>query len=196
MKQVENHGNPLVALNGWIEEARRREVPQPASAALITASASGQPSARTVTLKRLEADALVFTTALWTRKAAEIAVNPQTALLLHWPSLGRQAHVAGNAVRADRALDEELWRERPLAHQLQAIVSRQGETIEDLDPLRARLAHLAEVQETPPLCPEDWGAIRIQPDAIELWQEAPDRLHERRLYEREGDRWKMTLLSP
>jgi pyridoxamine 5'-phosphate oxidase len=196
MKPTENGGDPLVALDGWIEEARRTEVPQPASAALVTADASGRPSARTVTLKRIEAGALVFTTALWTRKAAEIEANPQAALLFHWPSLGRQAHVTGEAVRADRALDEELWRERPLSHQLQAAVSRQGETIEGLDPLRARLAHLAEVQETPPPCPEDWGAIRIQPGTIELWQEAVDRLHERRLFEREDDGWKMTLLSP
>lgn len=196
MKPAENGGDPLVALGDWIEEARRREAPQPASAALVTADAGGRPSARTVTLKRLETSALVFTTALWTRKAAEIEANPQVALLFHWPSLGRQAHVTGEAVRANRALDEELWRERPLAHQLQAVVSRQGETIEDLDLLRARLTHLAEVQETPPPCPEDWGAIRIQPETIELWQEATDRLHERRLFEREGDGWKVTLLSP
>jgi pyridoxamine 5'-phosphate oxidase len=191
-----NGGDPLVELNDWIEEARREGTPQPASVALVTADADGRPSARTVTLKRIEADALVFTTALWTRKAAEIEANPRVALLFHWPGLGRQAHVTGEAVRASRALDEELWHERPLHHQLQAIVSRQGETVDDLDPMRDRLAHLAEVQETPPPCPQDWGAIRIHPDAIELWQEAPDRIHERRLFQREGGRWRATLLSP
>jgi pyridoxamine 5'-phosphate oxidase len=196
MTGTELEGNPLVELDGWIEEARREGVPQPASVALVTADADGWPSARTITLKRIEADALIFTTALWTRKASEIEANPRVALLFHWPSLGRQAHVTGEAARAGRALDEQLWRERPLHHQLQAIVSHQGETIDDLDPLRARLAHLVEVQETPPPCPEDWGAIRIQPQTIELWQEAPDRIHERRLFEREGEGWKTSLLSP
>ncbi len=99
---------PLAELSAWIEEARREGLPQPAAAAFVTAGAGGQPSARTVTLKRLEDDALVFTTALWTRKAAEIEANPHVALLFHWPSLGRQAHVTGEAVRAGRALDEEL----------------------------------------------------------------------------------------
>lgn len=188
--------DPLAELGAWIEEAREKDVPQPASVALVTADADGRPSARTVTLKRLEDDALVFTTALWTRKAQEIEANPQVALLFHWPSLGRQAHVTGRAVRAGRALDEELWRERPLAHQLQAVVSRQGEAIDDLDPLRARLAHIAEVQETPPPCPENWGAIRIEPETVELWSEAADRIHERRLFEREDEGWKTTLLSP
>jgi pyridoxamine 5'-phosphate oxidase len=79
---------------------------------------------------------------------------------------------------------------------LQTIVSRQGETIDDLDEIRARLTHLAEVQEAAPACPEDWGAFRIRPEAIEFWGEAPDRLHERRLFERQGAGWKLTLLAP
>ncbi len=188
--------NPLGELGEWIEEARVKGLGQPASAAFVTVGAGGRPSARTVTLKRLEEDALVFTTALWTRKAKEIEVNPHVALLFHWPALGRQAHITGKAVQAERALAEELFAERDLAHQLQTIVSRQGEPIDDLDPLRARLAHLATVQETAPACPEDWGAIRVLPQAIELWEEAPDRLHERRLFERDGDGWTVGLISP
>lgn len=187
--------DPLTELRDWIEEARGAGEPQPCSAALVTAGADG-PSARTITVKRLEADALVFSTALWTRKAQEIDADPRVAILFHWPVLGRQAHLTGKAARAERALDEELWSERPLAHQLQAVVSRQGERIDDLDRLHARLAHLAEVQETPPPCPEDWGAMRVRPEAIELWRESPDRIHERRLFERDGEGWRASLLSP
>jgi pyridoxamine 5'-phosphate oxidase len=62
--------------------------------------------------------------------------------------------------------------------------------------MRDRLGHLAEVQETAPACPDDWGALRIVPEAVELWEEAPDRLHERRLFERAGEGWSETLLSP
>ena len=191
-----NEINPLAELSAWIEEAREAGVPQPGSVAFVTVGEGGRPSARTVTLKRLEDDALVFTSALWTRKAREIAANPNVALLFHWPSLGRQAHVVGEAVVAERALAEELFDRRDLLHQLQTVVSRQGEPIEDLDPLRDRLEHLAEVQETAPTCPPDWGALRVRPAAIELWSEAPDRLHERRLFERDGKRWTVKLLSP
>jgi pyridoxamine 5'-phosphate oxidase len=187
---------PLEILGGWIEEARERGLPSPAAVAFVTVGAGGRPSARTVSLKRLEDDALVFTSALWTRKTREIAANPQVSLLFHWPALGRQVHVAGLASLAERALAEELFAERDPAHQLQTVVSRQGEPIDGLEEMRARLAHLVEVQETAPACPEDWGALRVRPRAIELWEEAPDRLHERRLYEREGDGWKLTLLAP
>jgi pyridoxamine 5'-phosphate oxidase len=188
--------NPLDELRGWIERAREEGAAHPASVAFVTVGAEGRPSARTVTLKRIDGEALIFTTALWTRKAQQIEANPHVALLFHWPTLGRQAHVTGEAFLAERSLAEELFAERDRLHQLQTVVSRQGEPIEDLDPLRDRLEHLAEVQEAPPACPEDWGALRVRPDAVELWSEAPDRLHERRLFERDGNGWKVTLLSP
>jgi pyridoxamine 5'-phosphate oxidase len=188
--------DPIRELGRWIEEAREEGVPHPASVAFVTVGDGARPSARTVTLKRIEDDALVFTSALWTRKAREIEANPHVALLFHWPALGRQVHVIGEATVAERALAEELFAERDPAHQLQTVVSRQGEPIEDLGAIRDRLAHLAQVQETTPACPEDWGALRIRPEAIELWSEAPDRLHERRLFERSISGWRATLLAP
>jgi pyridoxamine 5'-phosphate oxidase len=188
--------HPISLLREWIEEARERGLDQPASTAFVTVGADGKPSARTVTLKRLDCDALIFTSALWTRKAREVEANPNVALLFHWPSLGRQAHLTGTAEPAERALAEELFAERDLLHQLQTVVSRQGEPIEGLEALRDRLAHLAEVQETPPPCPEDWGALRVVPETIELWSEAEDRIHERRLFRRKGAGWEQTLLAP
>jgi pyridoxamine 5'-phosphate oxidase len=188
--------DPIRELERWIEDARAEGIPQPASVAFVTVGAGGRPSARTVTLKRIEEDAFLFTSALWTRKAQEIEANPQVALLFQWPTLGRQAHITGEASLAERAVAEELFAERDPFHQLQTVVSRQGEPIDDLDRLRDRLAHLAEVQETAPVCPEDWGALRVRPETIELWSEAPDRLHERRLYSRDDPGWDFTLLSP
>ncbi|MDX6589150.1 MAG: pyridoxamine 5-phosphate oxidase [Solirubrobacterales bacterium] len=188
--------DPIGELRGWIEEARAAGVPQPASVAFVTVGEDGAPSARTVTLKRLGDDALVFTSALWTRKARDLETNPRVALLFHWPSLGRQVHVSGEATLAERSLAEELFAERDLLHRLQTVVSRQGEVIDDLAPLRERLSHLAEVQEKPPACPKDWGALRVRPNAIEMWSEAPDRLHERRLFTRDDTSWALRLLSP
>ncbi|HEX3733592.1 MAG TPA: pyridoxal 5'-phosphate synthase [Solirubrobacterales bacterium] len=195
---VDSRPDPLPELAGWIEEARAEGLAHPAAATFATADATGRPSARTVTLKRLESGVLVFTSALWTRKAREIEANPHVALLFFWPELGRQAHVAGTAGVGDRALAEQLYAERDSLHQLQTIVSRQGEAIDaaELDTMRARLAHLAEVQEAPPRCPEEWGALLVTPEVVELWSEAPDRLHERRLFERSDTGWTLRLLSP
>jgi pyridoxamine 5'-phosphate oxidase len=190
--------DPLRELGGWIEEAREEGLAQPGAATFATADADGRPSARTVTLKRLEPDALVFTSALWTRKARELEANPHVALVFFWPELGRQAQLAGTVAVGERALAEELYAERDLLHQLQTIVSRQGETVDEaeLEEMRARLTHLAEAQETPPKCPDDWGALIVTPEVVELWSESPDRLHDRRLFERSDEGWSLQLLSP
>ena len=62
-------------------------------------------------------------------QGAWIEANPHVALLFHWPSLGRQAHLTGEASVAERALSEELFAERDPIHQLQTVVSRQGERL-------------------------------------------------------------------
>jgi pyridoxamine 5'-phosphate oxidase len=191
-----NERMPLALLDRWFEHAREQGVAQPEAVAFVTASPDGRPSSRTVLLKRLEQDAFVFTSALWTRKARELAVNPYVSLLFYWPTVGRQVHVAGRAVVAERELAVELFAQRDPAHRMQTVVSRQGEPIDDLEPLRARHAHLMEAMEAPPSCPRDWGAIRVVPEAVEFWEQAPDRMHERILYERSKDGWRVSRLSP
>lgn len=189
--------DPLRLLERWLTQAKAEGVPAPESVAFVTVGEDGRPSARTVSLKRVERDALVFTSALWTRKARELRSNPHVSLLFHWPTAGRQVHVAGRAVLAERELAVELFSERALSHRVQTLVSRQGEPIDDLQPLRDRHAHLLSVLEAPPECPPDWGAIRVLAQAVEFWRQAPDRMHERRLYERAGhEGWRESLLSP
>ncbi len=189
--------DPLRRLERWLAQAKAEGAPAPESVAFVTVGEGGRPSARTVLLKRIEREALVFTSALWTRKARELRANPHVSLLFHWPYVGRQVHVAGRAVLAERDLAVELFSERELAHRVQTLVSRQGEPIDDLQPLRDRHAHLLNVLETPPECPPDWGAIRVLPEAVEFWSQASDRMHERRLYERAGEGgWSESLLSP
>ncbi|HXB66217.1 MAG TPA: pyridoxal 5'-phosphate synthase [Solirubrobacteraceae bacterium] len=196
MKRDQGTTQPLRTLERWLAEARAAGVAEPEAVAFVTVGADGRPSARTVLLKRAEEDALVFTSALWTRKARELEANPRVALLFYWPSVGRQVHITGEAVLAERALAVELFDERALGHRMQTLVSRQGQPIDDVEQLRARHAHLMGAMERPPECPPDWGAIRVAPDLVELWSQAPDRMHDRLLYVREGQRWTVSRLAP
>jgi pyridoxamine 5'-phosphate oxidase len=189
--------DPLEILGRWLGEAREAQAATPAAMTLVTATADGHPSARVVSLKRLEPSALIFTTALWTRKVEELRRNPHVAAVFYWPSLGRQARLEGGAELAERELAEKLFAERPRDHQLQTLVSRQGEPIEDLNQLRKRLERLREEgADTPIPCPAEWGAVRVVPDRVELWEEAPDRLHDRRLFERTSQGWRLSRLAP
>jgi pyridoxamine 5'-phosphate oxidase len=188
---------PIELLGRWLEDADEAGVLAPRAMTLATATADGRPSARLVSLKRFSGDALVFTTALWTRKVEELRENPRVAATFYWPALGRQARVEGRAEIAERELAEGLFGGRPRSHQLQAHVSRQGEEIESLEELGARLEALqAELGDGPVPCPEDWGAVRIVPERIEFWEEDADRLHRRSLYEAKAGEWRRSLLAP
>jgi pyridoxamine 5'-phosphate oxidase len=189
--------DPLEQLARWLGDAREAGVATPAAMTLATATADGRPSARVVSLKCLDAGTLVFTTALRTRKVEEMVSNPRVAATFHWSALGRQARIEGNAEIGERELAEELFAARPRSHRLQALVSPQGEEIDDLDELRARLSELSEqVADRPIPCPADWGAVRIRPKCIEFWTESADRLHDRLVYEAGQDGWRCARLAP
>jgi pyridoxamine 5'-phosphate oxidase len=188
--------HPLRELHRWLVEARNAGVPEPNAVAFVTAHSSSRPTARTVLLKRLENDALLFTSTLYSRKARDLQANPHVALLWYWPVIGRQIHITGEAHVADRTLAVELFSERDLSHRLQTLVSRQGQPIDDIEHLRARHAHLMDVMEAPPPCPEDWGVLRVVPDTVEFWRQAPDRMHDRILYVREPHTWRRSRLAP
>ena len=102
-------GGPLEQLDRWLADARTAGVEAPMAMTLATAGADGRPSARVVSLKRLEEDRLVFTTALWTRKVEELRVDPRVAAVFFWPALGRQVRIEGRAEIAERELAEELF---------------------------------------------------------------------------------------
>jgi len=40
------------------------------------------------------------------------------------------------------------------------------------------------------------GGYRVQPSALEFWQGRPNRLHDRVLYTRVGESWKIERLAP
>lgn len=189
--------DPLEKLAQWRAQARGAGLADASVMSLATAGADGSPSVRLVSLKRLDQHGLVFATALWSRKVAELRENPRVAAAFYWQSLGRQVRVEGRAEIAERELAEELFAERPRSHQLQAHVSRQGAEIESLGQLRERFEQLdAQLGEGPVPCPEDWGAVRIVPNRIEFWEEAEDRMHLRTLFAAEAGGWRRSLLAP
>ena len=44
--------------------------------------------------------------------------------------------------------------------------------------------------------PADWSGFRIRPSSMEFWHDRPFRLHDRVVFEADGDGWKKTRLYP
>jgi pyridoxamine 5'-phosphate oxidase len=189
--------DPLALFDQWLAEARESEPNDPEAMALATADAERRPSVRIVLLKGHGPDGFVFYTNQRSRKAEELAADPNAALLFHWKSLRRQVRIEGPASLVSAAESNAYFATRSRDSQLGAWASDQSQpldsraTFEDrYEAMRAKF----EGSEVPR--PPHWGGYRVTPERIEFWTDRPHRLHERRLFVRDGDQWTEGLLYP
>jgi pyridoxamine 5'-phosphate oxidase len=151
-----------------------------------------------VLVKQFDERGFVFYTNHESRKAGELADNPQAALMFHWERLGRQVRVEGRVARTSPDETAAYVRTRPRGSQLSALASPQSRVIESREALERRVAELAERYagvEVP--LPTGWGGFRLTPDTVEFWQHGENRLHDRLRYRRppEGG-WLRERLAP
>src|SRR5687767_13371806 len=175
----------------------RTRLPEPTAMTLATVGGDGQPSARLVLLKSVDERGFVFYTNLRSRKGRELAANPRAALTFHWQPLEVQVRIEGIAEQVDDAEADEYFATRARGSQLGAWASDQSEPITregDLDARFAEAERRFAGREVPR--PPHWSGYRVIPERIEFWRGRPSRLHERRLFERDGERWREKLLYP
>ena len=189
--------DPFQLFDEWFAEARASEINDPEAMALATATPDGRPSVRMVLLKGHGPDGFVFYTNQRSRKGEELAANPHAALLFHWKPLRRQIRVEGpvsivsgeeaDAYFASRSRDSQLgaW----ASNQSWSLPSR-AEFEKKYEDVRAKY----EGEDIPR--PPHWGGFCVNPESFEFWTDRPHRLHERRLFTREGGGWREGLLYP
>jgi pyridoxamine 5'-phosphate oxidase len=189
--------DPHAIFEEWLAEARLSEPNDPTAMALATADAAGLPSVRMVLLKGHDARGFVFYTNLDSRKGGELAANRNAALLFHWKSLRRQIRVEGAVEPVSPEAADVYFATRGRDSQLGAWASDQSRPLERRAAFEARYQAMQarfEGAEVPR--PPRWSGFRVVPQRIELWNDRAHRLHERRLFVREGGGWSEGLLYP
>ena len=189
--------DPFQLFDAWFAEAKASEPNDPEAMALATADAHGQPSVRMVLLKGHGPDGFVFYTNHEGRKASDLATNPQVALLFHWKSLRRQVRIEGRVDQVSAGESDAYFASRSRDSQLGAWASEQSRPLDMRETFEARFDEVrARFQGGEVPRPPHWGGYRVTPHHIEFWQDRAHRLHERRLFVREGDGWREGLLYP
>jgi pyridoxamine 5'-phosphate oxidase len=188
--------DPIEQFRDWYEQAVQ-EVPLVDAMALATVDAEGVPDARMVLLKGFGPEAFRFFTNLSSAKAKQLEANHRAALVLYWRELDRQVRVRGPVERLPDGASDEYFASRPREAQLGAWASPQSEPIPDRVALDARVEDAEDRfsgREVPR--PDSWGGYALRPEQIEFWQGQAARLHDRFLYTREDDGWRLERLAP
>ena len=189
--------NPISLFDAWFAEAKASEPNLPESMALATADAAGRPSVRMVLLKGHDARGFVFYTNLDSRKGDELAANPAAALLFHWKSLRRQVRIEGPVEAVSNAEADIYFASRSRDSQLGAWASDQSRLLDSRAAFEARFDAIeARFKGGDVPRPPRWSGYRVVPNRIEFWRDRAHRLHERRLFVREGNAWSDGMLYP
>ncbi|WP_437826781.1 pyridoxamine 5'-phosphate oxidase [Sorangium sp. So ce1153] len=189
--------DPFVLARELLEQRQTTEPTDATAMTLATADASGRPSARMVLLKGIDDRGFVFFTNYGSRKAAELEANPFAALCIHWAKAAEQIRVEGRVERVTEAESDAYFATRPRGSQIGAWASRQSAPLPSRERLIERVREIeARFDGRPVPRPEFWGGYRVVPDRIELWRGQESRLHDRVVYHRDGDGWRVERLYP
>lgn len=194
-KQVNT--NPIVQFEAWFKEAVNAKVNEPNAMTVCTATKDGKPSARILLLRNFSDSGFAYYSNYTSRKGREIEENSNCALLFFWPELERQVRIEGTVEKQTAEESDLYFNTRPRSSKLGAWTSEQSKVIASRDILAKEFELFsAKFPDEQVPRPPHWGGYLLKPVSIEFWQGRPSRLHDRILYTKGNDGWKIERLAP
>lgn len=189
--------DPIALFEQWLSQACEAKLPDPTAMTAATVDEQGQPWQRIVLLKHYDAQGMVFYTNLGSRKALQLAHNPRISLHFPWHYLERQVMVLGEVEKLSPLEVLKYFHSRPRDSQIGAWVSKQSSRISARGILEGKFLELKQkFQQGEVPLPSFWGGYRVKFHTMEFWQGGEHRLHDRFIYQRDHDGWKIDRLAP
>jgi len=188
--------NPFDQFELWLQQAIESDQLEPTAMVLSSVDENLQPHSRVVLLKEFKHDSFVFYTNYEGHKAQQMAQNSRVSLVFFWPSLERQVRVEGKVEKISEVISTSYFKSRPLDSQLGAWASPQSQLIRSADFLEQQFQYYQQKFGNDIPKPPHWGGYAVQPTSIEFWQGRANRLHDRLLFSKEGNDWKISRLAP
>lgn len=187
----------IVQFGFWFKEALADNLTDANAMALATATKDGKPSVRIVLLKSFDNSGFRFYTNYLGRKGMELSKNPQASLCFYWSELNRQVRVEGTVERTSQENSAAYFSTRPRNSQLAVHASIQDTELTSHNELVEHFKKAEQQFDGKQIpIPDYWGGFNLKPISIEFWQGRPGRLHDRLVYIKEGESWKIKRLAP
>lgn len=181
--------------NAWLEA---EDMPF-AMGVLATVDTQGRPHSRTVALREMNADDVLFFTQAGSQKVAQIQAEPWVSLTLMLPQTSRQIIFEGGVVALSDQENTSYWAQYDIARRLRFMVygPRSGQNLTSAKALDQELEALQSTyQESAPQRPAAYVGFRIVPTCIRLYQMNDHRLSDSVHLSKHNHQWQAQRLVP
>ena len=189
--------NPVEQFDVWFEEAVDAQLLDPYAMAITTVNTIGQPSTRIVYMRGISDEGFVFYTNYESNKGKDLVENNKIALNFFWGALERQIRVEGETEKVTDEVSDAYFNNRPRESQIGAWASSQSSSIKDRKELEERVSFFKnKFKGVDVPRPPHWGGFLVRPTKVEFWQGRANRLHDRIVYTKTQDDWRLDRLAP
>ena len=187
---------PFELFHEWYKKAFDSKQLEPNAFVLSTVDSESRPSSRILYLKDAVDGQFGFFTNYNSKKGHDLILNSNASMLFFWPGLERQIRIDGVVEKVDEQISDDYFALRPRGSQVGAWASNQSDVLETRDELENRVGEFASKFPDVVPRPPHWGGYYLKPRLIEFWQGRPSRLHDRIVFEKEDNGWKIYRKNP
>jgi len=187
--------DPYLLTEKWIAE----EGAAPLFGVLATVDTDNQPYTRTISIREINQDGVLFFTQKGSKKVQHIKENPAVSLTLYLPVNKRQITFRGIVKALSDEDNDRYWKTYPKESQLRFLVygPKSGEEIAGHEQMDQELEELRkEYQGREPDRPDAYVGNRIEPDTFEYYQLNADRISDSYLIRRNNENWDFLRVVP